>query len=42
MKQAEDSVFYADDGIFFSNKEFIIKGDPDKGIILSPLASKCK
>jgi hypothetical protein len=28
------SVFYADDGIFFSNKPITIKDDPDKGIFV--------
>jgi len=41
-KQAEDSVFYADDGLFFSNSPFIIKGDEEKGIILSEEEGKCK
>lgn len=34
-KQCEDSVFYADDGIFFSNSPIEIKDDPDKGIYLN-------
>jgi hypothetical protein len=38
-KQAEDSVFYADDGIFFSNRAFRIEDDERKGIYLSP--TKC-
>lgn len=34
-KQAEDSVFYADDGLFFGNKPFMIEDDPAKGILIS-------
>jgi len=30
------SVFYADDGIFFSNKPIRIANDPDKGIFVHP------
>lgn len=30
------SVFYADDGIFFSNRPISIQNDPDKGIFVHP------
>lgn len=38
--EQQDSIFYADDGIFFSNKDFTIKDDPDKGIFLNTEKSK--
>jgi len=40
VQQCEDSVFYADDGVFLSNKEIFIKDDPRNGIFLHP--DKCK
>lgn len=33
--QCEDAVFYADDGLFFSNKPIELKEDPDKGIYIN-------
>jgi hypothetical protein len=29
------SISYADDPIFYSNEDFVIKDDPEKGIILN-------
>ena len=40
VNQCEDSVFYADDGLFMSNKPFKIKDDPASGILLSQEKSK--
>lgn len=33
--QCEDAVFYADDGLFFSNSPIELKEDPDKGIYIN-------
>jgi len=40
VRQCEDSVFYADDGIFLSNKPIIIKDDPLNGIFIHEGKSK--
>jgi len=40
VQQCEDSVFYADDGIFLSNKEIVLKDDPKNGIFIHPDKSR--
>jgi len=35
VNQCEDSVFYADDGLFFSNKPIDLKEDERKGIFIN-------
>jgi len=38
----QNSINYADDQVFFGNKEFSVRDNPEIGLVHSPDASKCK